>query len=103
MCFLRAPFSCILLGYQLFTFFNLEDSHQDLQTPELKKKTLRVTTGYDIPHLPRDNPYPPDWLLRLELAKGIREGRKHPTEVGSAAGCQDSNSTQAAVCQFLGY
>ncbi|CRL22650.1 unnamed protein product [Penicillium camemberti] len=69
--------NCILLGYQLLTYFdNVENPHQDLQTPELTEDILFITKTYDTPHLPRENPYPVDWLLRKDLARGIREFQK---------------------------
>lgn len=66
----------ILLGYQLFTFFDLEGQHEELQTPELKQAITRITADYDFPNLPRNNPYPADWLLRPELIRAIKEFHK---------------------------
>jgi hypothetical protein len=67
---------CILLGYQLSTFFEFEDQHKELETPELQRQLQRITSDYDIPNLPKENPFPSDWLLRPELVKAIKEFRK---------------------------
>ena len=66
--------SCILLAYQLLTYFdNAKNPHQELQTPELTNDIIYITHTYDTPHLPKENPFPAGWLLRRELAKTIRE------------------------------
>ncbi|KAG0156744.1 hypothetical protein PDIDSM_3925 [Penicillium digitatum] len=69
--------SCILLGYQLLTYFdNPKNLHQELRTTELTDDILFITDTYDTPHLPKENLYPTDWLLQKELGRAIREFQK---------------------------